>query len=259
MKDYYGALGVPEGASQEEIKRAFRRLALKYHPDKNPGDEKEAEARFKEINEAFSVLGDESRRREYDYFRSSPFARAGAGPAASRYSQERVFAASFADPDFVRELNRMFAEAGLRFDQEFVSSIFGGKGFVFHFYAGPQGTTWDHPNFAGTGPVAEAPLRKPGLGERVAGWAFRSLLQKLLGLKVLPPRGGDLHTSAVISRSEAEQGGEKEIAYRRGNATKRLIVKIPAGVKGGTRIRLKGMGLEGQVPGDLYVKVKVER
>jgi len=61
MKDYYQTLGVPDNASQEDIKRAFRKLAFKYYPDTNPGNEKQAEAKFKEINEAYGVLGDKDK------------------------------------------------------------------------------------------------------------------------------------------------------------------------------------------------------
>ena len=66
MKDYYKILGVSKKADQQQIKSAFRKLAFQYHPDKNPGNEKESEAKFKEINEAFAVLGDESKRQQYD-------------------------------------------------------------------------------------------------------------------------------------------------------------------------------------------------
>jgi len=68
-KEYYKTLGVSEGASADEIKKAYRKLAVKYHPDKNPNDRKAAEERFKEISEAYYVLGDEKRRSEYDTFR----------------------------------------------------------------------------------------------------------------------------------------------------------------------------------------------
>ncbi len=63
MKDYYRILGVLDSASQEEIKSAFRKLAFKYHPDTNPGNEKQAEEKFKEINEAYGVLGDKDKRQ----------------------------------------------------------------------------------------------------------------------------------------------------------------------------------------------------
>ena len=67
IKNYYQVLGVDSDVSQEEIKRAFRRLALRYHPDRNPDDQKQAEERFKEINEAYEVLGDSSKRQRYDF------------------------------------------------------------------------------------------------------------------------------------------------------------------------------------------------
>jgi len=71
MKDYYQALGINIDADQGEIKKAFRRLALCHHPDRNPKNQKEAEEKFKEINEAYEVLGDEYKRRQYDYLIAS--------------------------------------------------------------------------------------------------------------------------------------------------------------------------------------------
>ena len=77
MKDYYQILGIPENSDQEGVKRAFRKLAFKYHPDTNPGNEKQAEEKFKEINEAYGVLGDGERRQQYDSARKGVFAGAG--------------------------------------------------------------------------------------------------------------------------------------------------------------------------------------
>jgi molecular chaperone DnaJ len=72
MKDYYLVLGINKDASQEEIKRAFRRLALRYHPDRNPQDQKQVEERFKEINEAYQVLSDKDKRQRYDWLTTWP-------------------------------------------------------------------------------------------------------------------------------------------------------------------------------------------
>ena len=78
-RDYYEVLGVSKGASDEEIKKAYRKLAKKYHPDMNPGD-KEAESRFKEVNEAYEILSNKEKRARYDQF-----GHAGGGPQLRRW------------------------------------------------------------------------------------------------------------------------------------------------------------------------------
>ena len=98
-KDYYDVLGVSKSASGEEIKRAYRKLAMKYHPDKNP-NRKEAEERFKEINEAYAVLSDKEKRKQYDTFGAEGF--------RQRFSQEDIF-------------------RGFDFD-DILSGLFGGRG-----------------------------------------------------------------------------------------------------------------------------------
>src|SRR5579872_5968981 len=97
-KDYYKILGVPKGAAEKEIKQAYRRLARKYHPDVNPGD-KSSEDRFKEIGEAYAVLGDAAKRKKYDQFgpslRDGSFWRqggAGPRPGSRVYTTTRDFA-----------------------------------------------------------------------------------------------------------------------------------------------------------------------
>ena len=79
-RDYYEVLGVSKGASADEIKKAYRKLAVKYHPDKNPGD-KEAEEKFKEAAEAYSILSDADKRAKYDQFGHDAFTNGGAGGA----------------------------------------------------------------------------------------------------------------------------------------------------------------------------------
>ena len=81
MKDYYQILGVPENASDEDIRKAFRKLAFQYHPDKNIGHEKEAEEKFKDLNEAYCVLSDRVKRQQYDMARKGVFAGAGYSPS----------------------------------------------------------------------------------------------------------------------------------------------------------------------------------
>lgn len=108
-KDYYDILGVAKDATGKEIKKAFRRLALRYHPDKNPDNILESEGRFKEINEAYEVLSDEEKRREYDYFTSLPGYR----------QRERMYYTygGGLDPDMVRvqEFMRMLHDSGVDF------------------------------------------------------------------------------------------------------------------------------------------------
>jgi len=103
-KDYYKTLGVSKTATQDDIKKAFKNLAFKYHPDKNPGDKK-SEDRFKEVNEAYAVLSDEKKRRQYDQFGDSGF--------HQRYSQEDIFK-GFDINDIFREMGFGGGRAGGR-------------------------------------------------------------------------------------------------------------------------------------------------
>lgn len=264
MKDYYRILGVAEDASPEDMKRAFRRLAFQYHPDRNPGQEKEAEGKFKEINEAYAVLSDARKRREYDASRRAQFAGVGFGQEFRRRPED-IFRESFADRAFFEELNRLFRESRLRFDEDFLNQVFfGGRGFTFRFYGSFYGpNTFEHYSSPRAERVVQ--VRKPGLGERLLGKLANRLgkffLKKFFGIDLgsLPLKGEDLHQEVQLSREEAAQGCEKKISYRRGKEKQTLQVKIPAGVDSDTKIRLRGMGLKGRVPGDLYLYVKLKK
>jgi len=250
-KDYYSILGVSEKASHEEIRRAFRKLAMKYHPDRNLGNEHWAAEKFKEINEAYAVLGDEVKRREYDRMRWAGFAGYGAQYAGGRYySQEQVFADAFNNPYLFQELARMFQEAGLRFDEGFVDNLFfGGRGFIFNFSSQPLR--------AGATSTSEY---RPPLLLRLFGKVIRFTLKRMLGMQELPWRskGEDLYHEIYLSQEQAAFGVDKKIRYKRGKEEKKLIVKVPPGVTQGTKVRLRGMGLEGQTPGDLFITVRIK-
>jgi DnaJ-class molecular chaperone len=263
VKDYYQILGVSEHASEQEIKSAYRKLAFKYHPDTNPGNEKAAEAKFKRINEAYCVLGDRVKRRQYDAARRGQFAGAGYGGSQGfSYSQQDIFQSMFSGQAVFSELERMFTQAGLRFDQDFVNRVFfGGKGFTFYSFSGSGGT------HQGAYQPTAVSNYKPGLMERafskIASSLGRFVLKRVFGFQYVAPSDReslDGHLEIEISPAEAIAGGEKLVTYKRGRRKKRLVVKIPSGVKTGTKIRLKNMGrLKGQQAGDLYLHVKVTK
>jgi DnaJ-class molecular chaperone len=126
-KDYYSILGVPRGASDDDIKKAYRQLAMQFHPDRNPGKEKWANEKFKEINEAFSVLGDPEKRRQYDQF----------GTAGN---VNDIFGSQYTRSTF-EDLMKDFGGSGLGYD--FLDDIFGdalrGRGFSFRVFRGGTG------------------------------------------------------------------------------------------------------------------------
>ena len=272
MKDYYKILGVSENASERDIKSAYRRLAFRYHPDTNPGNEKEAEAKFKKINEAYCVLGDKVRRRQYDAARrGQPVGGSyGSGYQGFPYSQQDIFRGMFSGQATFDGLQRMFAQAGLRFDQDFVNRVFfRGKGFTFNSFAGSGGARQGNYGFAGGSVYEPASVStyRPSLVERalskVTAKLGRFMLRRLFGLQIEEPKPSknlDKHLGLEISQSEALSGGEIPIAYRRGRKQTRLMVKIPVGVRTGTKILLKNMGLvKGKNTGDLYLHVKVKK
>jgi DnaJ-class molecular chaperone len=245
MKDYYQILGVSQNASQEEIKKAFRKLAFKHHPDTNPGSEEQAAERFKEISEAYGVLGDASKRRQYDLARQGRFAGVGYD---SGYSQQDIFRDIFSNPAMVDELNRMFAQAGLRFDPEFLNRVFFG-GRMAHY----------QPSYTYTSVSAYKPSWIERLLSKLMVKVSRFALKRLLGVDFEPPKVLDRHMELEILPAEAASGGEKQVVYKRDGRKKKLMVKIPPGVKTGTKIRLKGMGAkEGKKSGDLYLHIRVK-
>lgn len=223
-KDYYQILGVAKGASPDEIKKAYRKLALKYHPDRNK-DDKEAEERFKELGEAYAVLSDPKKRKQYDTFGEQGF--------KQRYSQEDIYRGS--------DLGDILRDLGLGGD--FFSRIFGG--------GGPGG---------GGGFRAYTVHGNPGMGGPGMGGPRFDPRQGFGGGPAGPMRGNDLIYELPLTLEEAFQGGEKMISYRRGGQLEKVSVKLPAGIGAGKKLRLaqKGEpGSAGATAGDLYIKVRI--
>ena len=259
-KDYYSILGVGQAASQDEIRSAYRALALKYHPDRNK-DDPASTARMKQINEAYAVLSDPVKRREYDALKD----RYG-DLASDRYRQahstgdiyrgsdiDQVFA-EFARQFGFRSFGEVFREA---YGTDFRTFVVRGPGMTgrgFVFYGRPRPT--------GTPPQVPPPVAgrlSGGLSGGLSGRILKSLLKRATGLE-LPERGKDLRDSVTVSPEIAREGGEIKYPYTKWGKPRDLMVKIPAGTAEGQQIRLTGMGEPGKgggEAGDLYLKVKI--
>ena len=278
-RDYYRILDINREASPEEIKKAFRKLALQCHPDRNPGDQK-AEERFKEVSEAYGVLIDPEKRQNYDFIQER-----GSGSSAGpgfRYTQEDIFGDMFRNPgssDIFAELNREFARMGLRFDPQFFDHLFfGGRGVSFRgvIFGGPGGIRLESfdPRAGFFSQTAKSSIpfmeqifipRGTGIKARLVSWAGRKLfgffLKKLLGQPGDPGGNSDLDLAFAlpVDLKESSEPTVKEVSYRLDGKTETLRVKIPPGVRDGMMLRLRGKGkCQGQSVGDLYLKVKLE-
>ena len=218
-KDYYGTLGVPRNASDAEIKKAYRKLAMQYHPDRNPGKEKWANEKFKEINEAYGVLGDPQKRKQYDQF-------------GTVGEMGDIFGSPFTRTTF-QEMMKDFGGAGLRFD--FLDDVFG------DFLKG-RGSSFSFRSFGG----------RPGRVRFEARPGQEINLDEILGQARRPQ---DVHYELAIGQGEALQGVTKTLK-RRG---KRLEVKIPAGVRTGNVVRLRNARqISDGLAGEILIKVIVK-
>lgn len=263
-KDFYQVLGVPRDASTSDIKKAYRRLARELHPDRNPGN-REAEERFKAVSEAYQVLADERRRKEYDEMRSL------FGAGAFRRGARQGAPGGFDPSDLFSGLgDRRFG--GGSFSDLFSSIFSGGVGRRAPSRGRDVETevTLEFTD-AVNGATLPLTLRAPGVCDVCDGTGARPGTQP----KTCPQcRGTGLVTRNQGSFSFSEpcrecQGVGTVVPDKcpecRGTGgvtkTRRLKVRIPAGVADGQRIRLAGRGEAGErggPPGDLYVRVRVK-
>ncbi len=222
FKDYYAILGVNKTASADEIKKAFRKLAVKYHPDRNPGD-KAAEEKFKEISEAYEILSDSEKRQKYDRFGQywkqasetgwpQGGANVGTDVGGFDFSQYGTF------DEFINELLGRFATPG--------------GGNRTYTYRTSTGTPPGYSDFGGYGDFSGF---NPGTQAQAA----------------------DREAALRLTFSEAFRGVQKRL-----NLGNELIeVRIPAGAKSGSRVRVRGKGQVspyGGQRGDLYLNIELE-
>ena len=273
-EDYYNVLGVSKDASDAEIKKAYRKLAMKYHPDHTKGN-KDAEEKFKKISEAYAVLSDKDKRQEYDTFGSEGF--------RQRFSQEDIFR-GFDFGDIFNEFG--FGGGGAR-------RFNFGQGSSFNFGGGQQQArvkgsdlVYELPltlREAATGTTKTVSFQHQGRSEnltvkipkglitgkqlRLAGKGNPSpyggppgdlfIKSKLLDDPKFTARQYDLYLDHELKLSEAILGITVSVPTI---DDKQLSLKIPPGTKHGTKMRLAGHGLpdmKGQKKGDLYVRIQV--
>jgi curved DNA-binding protein len=287
-KDYYKTLGISKSASAEEIKKAYRKMAMKYHPDRNTGD-KGAEAKFKEVNEAYAVLSNPEKRKQYDMFGAEGFEK--------RYTQEDIFR------DF--DLGSIFREFGFGTggrSQNMFGQFFTGTGHQGRSRSGPFGGGFEgyggHRPERGRDLVYELKMtleeaavptskvvtynldgRQESVSVKVpAGIASGKKLRltgkgqpgghggpkgdlyvqiNLLEHPIFRREGDDLYLDKQVKFSEAVSGTEVEVPTIEG---KTLRLKIPPGTQCNAKFRLKGYGMprmDGSGRGDAYARILV--
>jgi DnaJ-class molecular chaperone len=230
FKDYYQTLGISKSAPAKEVKQAYRKLARKFHPDVNPGD-KASEARFKEINEAYEVLGDPEKRRKYDELGANWRLYEQAQQQGQPWPGGSPFGAGFGEGG-AWTINMGGGPGGYRtMTEEEMQDLFGNEDPFSDFFK----------TFFGGGAA------EPGRGRQAR--APRS------------QKGRDIEHEVELTLEEAFHGAMRRISIKQGGHARSVDVRIPAGVKDGSRVRAAGegeAGSNGGASGDLYLRVRIK-
>lgn len=281
-KDYYKILGVDRNASEAEIKSAFRKLALQYHPDRNPGN-KQAEEKFKEINEAYEVLSDPEKRQRYDNLGDSytRWQQRGGAPGNFNWGEWTTAPGGGVRYD-VGNIEDLFGGAGGFSD--FFQSIFGGLGGTATRQRTRQAPTYQQDvqitlDEAFRGAERTVVIDNRRLQMKIPAGARTGTKVRMAGagpagpdgrptdiylnIEVLPDQrferqGDDLYTDANLDLYTAVLGGEVKVPTLDGA----VVLKIPAGTQPGQTFRISGRGMpqlrNPSARGDLYARIKVQ-
>lgn len=294
-KDYYKVLGVERKSGEDEIKRAYRKLALKHHPDHNP-DNKAAEEKFKEINEAYQVLSDPEKRNRYDQLGESYSSYQQRGGSPGGFNWEDWFVQNPSGGNVrveVGDLGDIFEGAGLGGFSDFFSKIFGGMpdmGTAYRnsasastqsirqpqtyqqevpisFYEAYHGTTRRIEIDGRQKEIIIPPGARTGtkvrVKEAIATAPNRPKSDLFLVIKVSEDpqykrKRNDLYTNFPVDLYTAVLGGEVKVPTMGGN----VVLSIPAGTQSGQTIRLSGRGMphlkNPESFGDLFVNVNID-
>ncbi len=271
-QDLYEILGVTKSATQDEIKKAYRKLAHKYHPDKQGGDEK----KFKEINSAYQVIGNEQKRKQYDQFGQNfnqaggqgggmnweDFAKAqggAGGPFGGGFNQQNV---EFDMGDIFGDLFGFGKRSGGRRQQtqgndiqtemevEFREAVFGAEKLVDLY----KYKICDRCDGDGAEPGSEVETCKTCHGKGQVDRVQQTILGAFRTAAVCPECGGE---GKIITKKCTKCGGEGRV-----KESEKMKIKIPAGINDGETIRLSGKGEAGEkgtVPGDLFIAMRVNQ
>ena len=270
-KDYYEVLGVPRDASEAEIKKAFRKLAIKYHPDKNRDNPKAAEEKFKEVNEAYSVLSDKNKRAQYDQFGPDAFQNGAAGAGGFGQGGFGGFGGfgqggfssggfggfgdifdSFFGGQGSRQSNGPERGADLRFDVDitFKQAAFGTEMEI----QVPKNETCEHCHGNGAEPGSKVDTCPVCHGTGQQRVVQNTPFGQMVNVRTCSHCGGAGKNNPEKNKKKPGEGTGKK--------GKKKKIKIPAGVDDGARLRVAGEGepgVRGGGHGDLYVYIFVRR
>ncbi len=269
QKDLYDILGVKPDASDDDIKKAFRKLARKYHPDLNPGD-KEAEARFKDINEAYAILSDPDKRKEYDLLRKA----ARSGATFRSPGGERVYDFTNFQDEYGADLGSLFENLfGFKRNSDFRTRPMKGQDLHYRLQIDLRDAAFGNqievtiplmgetkrykiriPKGADTGTTIRLPGKGgPGIHGGPPGDLFIEL--EVRPDPVFIRKGKDLYVKAPVNLFDAVLGSKIEVPTLDG----RVKMKIPPGTQCGQKLRLKGKGMPDSRGhrGDEYVEIQI--